>query len=211
MGRSSLARSRRGRHRRGAVARYTAPVLGYTTAAVLAVIAATSAHYSQTRADEVATPETANAARAQGAAPARQYLPQLTLPEQSPATPPSLPGAPRPAPTTPALAEPKPVAVTSSTEPSATREPAPSTTSERTSSPPVTSTSAPSRPSTEPTQPSETTQPSEPSRTTEPPTSEPAQPSEPGGTTEPSAPSQPGLLPLVGGVVDGLADPLLGR
>ncbi|WP_145739048.1 hypothetical protein [Saccharopolyspora dendranthemae] len=186
-------------------------MLGYTTAAVLAVIAITSAHYSQTRADEVATPGTANAARAQGAAPARQYLPQLTLPEHSPGTPPSVPSAPHPAPTTQAIAEPEPVAVTTSTEPSATREPAPSTTSEHPSSTPSTSTPVPSEPSPQPTQPSETTQPSEPSETTEPPTSEPTQPSEPDETTEPSTPSQPGLLPLVGGVVDGLTDPLLGR
>ncbi|MEV4648184.1 hypothetical protein [Saccharopolyspora sp. NPDC049357] len=175
-------------------------MLGYTTAAVLAVIAATSAHYSQTRADEVAMPEPENAARAQAAAPSRQYLPQLMLPQ--PGTPPVVPIMPPPAPTAPAMAG-QQTALPPSEAPEETtaRNSAPSTTTEPTSTPSATSeptrTSAPA-PTSEPAQTSQPTQPSEPS-----------QPSEP---TQPSTPSEPkpGLLPLVGGVVDGLAGPLLG-
>ncbi|TDC96868.1 hypothetical protein E1161_01230 [Saccharopolyspora aridisoli] len=174
-------------------------MLGYTTAAVLAVIAATSAHYSQTRADEVAMPEPANAARAQASAPSRQYLPQLMRPESGLGTPPVVPP---PAPTAPAMAGPQTAVPTSEApEETTTRSYAPSTTTEPTSTPSATSEPTPT---SEPTGTSESTQTSPPTQSSEP--SQTSEPTQPSTTSEP----KPGLLPLVGGVVDGLTGPLLG-
>ncbi|MFC7340410.1 hypothetical protein [Saccharopolyspora griseoalba] len=200
-----------GRHRRGNKWRYAAPVLGYSVAAALAVVAATSAHYGQLRSEEVGSSNLADNERTH-VEPRRDYLPPISrsADDAGAGALPAPPAAPRlapPAPTQPANAGPE----TTSDEPAAQAEP-----TER-SSEPVSVEPAPSETSTPTSEPTPTSQPPEtpqPTETSEPAeTSEPTESSEP--TSEPTEPStteepQPRLLKGVDGVVHGLTDPVLG-
>ncbi|GAA2352731.1 hypothetical protein GCM10009854_33420 [Saccharopolyspora halophila] len=201
----------RGRHRRDNKWRYAAPVLGYTVAAALAVVAATSAHYGQVRSEEAASSELDDTARAHAAPRDRAYLPRIVPSQGDPAeaAPPTPPAGPAPAPTRLAHVVPEPAQQETTSQP----EPEP-TTSERRTAPsttePAPSTSEATAPAEEPT-PGTTSNgdagPTEP-RTTQPePTgSETTEPEESDAETPEEEPSRG----LVGGVVEGVTDPVLG-
>jgi hypothetical protein len=206
VGSSSLPRVQ-GRHRRGNKWRFAAPVLGYSVAAALAVVAATSAHYGQLRSEEVGSSNLADDARTH-VEPRHDYLPPIARSadgagEGAPPAPPAEPGSAQPAPTKPAHAAPETTAgdATARSEPTGR------------SSEPVTTEPAP----TENSQPAPT---SEPARTSQPPqASQPSRPSQPSETSEPAETSEPTSEPstteepqpkLLDGVVNDLTDPVLG-
>lgn len=202
---SSLPRVQ-GRHRRGNKWRYAAPVLGYSVAAALAVVAATSAHYGQLRSEDVGSSSLTDHTRTH-AERQQGYLPPIARStggagESAPPAPPVAFQPAPPAPTEPAQAKPE----AASPQTPSDEETARSTPSERATAP-VSDEPAP----TETSEPATTSEPTATSEPTEP--SEPSEPSEP--TIEPTPPPsteepQPRLLKGVDGVVHGLTDPVLG-
>lgn len=205
MGKSSLPRARtRGRHRRVEPKTWqhaTPPrVIGYAVAVFLTVIAVSSAYH---RTDSTqAAPEPAPQAAA-AAQPAAQFLvPQVTptIPDLS---------APTPEPRLVASETPEPAPITTDAAPTTTKRPALAKAPETTKAPKPTSRTSSAEPSqpTQSAEPSQTTQPSEQPSESAPPSQPEPQPTPPSS----SEPTRPGLLPELGGVIDGLTGPLLNR
>lgn len=207
MGKSSLPRARtRGRHRRVEPKTWqhaTPPrVIGYAVAVFLTVIAVSSAYH---RTDAPQAPPEPGPQVAAAQSGAKFLVPQVT---------PTVPDltAPTPEPRLVASVTPEPGPTTTGTAPTTTKPPAQTEAPETTKAPkPTSRTSTPAESSQpEPTQssePSQTTQPSEQPNETAPPSQPEPEPTPPSS----SKPTHPGLLPEVGGVIDGITGPVLNR
>ncbi|MGW3470951.1 hypothetical protein ACWDKQ_21405 [Saccharopolyspora sp. NPDC000995] len=207
MGKSSLPRARtRGRHRRVEPKTWqhaTPPrVIGYAVAVFLTVIAVSSAYHRTDAPQAVPEPAPQGTAVQSGA---KFLVPQVT---------PTVPNltAPTPEPRLVASETPAPAPTTTGTAPTTIKRPAQTEAPETTKAPKPASPTSTSAESSQPepsqsSEPSQTTQPSEPPSESAPPSQPEPEPTPPSS----SKPAHPGLLPELGGVIDGITGLLPNR